>query len=73
MAHTPQLEQSRHKRKKVEMLFADLKTTLPFEHVRLRGLSGASDGFLMALPTNRPNGIATEFFHRIGRLPLFDE
>ena len=43
MADTPEFERSRNERKKVEMLFAHLKTTLRFEHVRLRGQSGASD------------------------------
>jgi CBS domain-containing protein len=35
-------------RKKVEMLFAHLKRNLRFERLRLRGLSGASDEFLLA-------------------------
>ena len=48
LAKTPQFEQSRKERKKVEMLFAHLKTNLRFERMRLRGLSGARDEFLMA-------------------------
>jgi hypothetical protein len=48
LAGTPQFEQSRNERKKVEILFAHLKTTLRFERMRLRGLSGARDEFLMA-------------------------
>lgn len=48
LAGTPQFEQSRNERKKVEMLFAHLKTTLRFERMRLRGLTGARDEFLMA-------------------------
>ena len=48
LAGTPKFERSRNERKKVEMLFAHLKTTLQFERMRLRGLSGARDGFLMA-------------------------
>jgi transposase len=47
-AGTPEFEQSRNERKNVEMLFAHLKTTLRFERMRLRGLSGARDKFLMA-------------------------
>jgi hypothetical protein len=47
LADTPEFEQSRNERKKVEMLFAHLKTTLRFERMRLRGLSGARDEFLM--------------------------
>ena len=39
---------SRNERKKVEMLFAHLKTTLRFERMRLRGLTGASDEFHLA-------------------------
>jgi transposase len=48
LAGTPEFEKSRDERKKVEMLFAHLKTTLRFERMRLRGLSGARDEFLMA-------------------------
>lgn len=48
LAGTPEFERSRNERKKAEMLFAHLKTTLRFERMRLRGLSGASDEFLMA-------------------------
>lgn len=51
MAHTPEFERSRNERKKVEMLFAHLKTTLRFERMRLRGLSGARDEFLMVAIT----------------------
>jgi hypothetical protein len=40
--------QSGGKRKKVEMLFAHLKRQMGFERLRLRGLSGASDEFLLA-------------------------
>ena len=47
LAGTPEFERSRNERKKVEMLFAHLKTTLRFERMRLRGLSGARDEFLM--------------------------
>ena len=41
-------ERSRRERKKVEMLFAHLKRHLGFERLRLRGLSGANDAFLLA-------------------------
>jgi len=51
MADTPELDRSRSERKKVEMLFAHLKTTPRFEHMRLRGLSGANDEFFMAAIT----------------------
>jgi Transposase DDE domain len=48
IATTPQYQQSRHDRKKVEMLFAHLKRILKLDRLRLRGLSGAQDEFLMA-------------------------
>lgn len=40
--------QSRKDRKKVEMLFAHLKRILKLDRLRLRGLKGARDEFLMA-------------------------
>lgn len=48
IARTPQYEQSRRNRKKVEMLFAHLKRILKLDRLRLRGLSGARDEFLLA-------------------------
>ena len=45
---TPAFEQSRNERKKVEILFAYLKRNMGFERLRLRGLSGARDEFLLA-------------------------
>ena len=45
---TEPYDQSRRERKKVEMLFAHLKRHLGFERMRLRGLSGAQDEFLLA-------------------------
>jgi len=45
---TEAYERSRHERKKVEMLFAHLKRHMGFERLRLRGLSGATDEFLLA-------------------------
>ncbi len=41
-------QQSRKDRKKVEMLFAHLKHILKLGRLRLRGLSGARDEFLLA-------------------------
>ena len=41
-------QQSRKDRKKVEMLFAHLKRVLKLDRLRLRGLNGAQDEFLMA-------------------------
>jgi transposase len=48
LAGTEPFEQSRRERKKVEMLFAHLKRHMGFERMRLRGLSGANDEFLLA-------------------------
>lgn len=48
LAETPQFVVSRNERKKVEMLFAHLKTTLRFDRMRLRGMTGASDEFHLA-------------------------
>lgn len=45
---TDAYQQSRKERKKVEMLFAHLKRILKLDRLRLRGLSGANDEFLMA-------------------------
>lgn len=48
LAHTEPFPRSRQERKKVEMLFAHLKRNLRFERLRLRGLTGAQDEFLLA-------------------------
>ena len=45
---SPAYGQSRKDRKKVEMLFAHLKRILKLDRLRLRGLKGARDEFLMA-------------------------
>lgn len=45
---TDRYRQSRKDRKKVEMLFAHLKRILKLDRLRLRGLSGAQDEFLLA-------------------------
>ena len=45
---TPEYNRSCRERKKVEMLFAHLKRILKLDRLRLRGLSGAHDEFLMA-------------------------
>ncbi|AWB35754.1 IS1182 family transposase [Orrella marina] len=51
IAATPEYQQSRCERKKVEMLFAHLKRILKLDRLRLRGLSGAQDEFLLAATT----------------------
>jgi hypothetical protein len=48
ISKTAEYRQSRKDRKKVEILFAHLKRILRVDRLRLRGLSGARDEFLMA-------------------------
>lgn len=48
IATTPEYQRSRCERKKVEMLFAHLKSILKLDRLRLRGLSGAADEFTLA-------------------------
>jgi transposase len=48
LAKTEVYRQSRKTRKKVEMLFAHLKRILKLDRLRLRGLNGARDEFLLA-------------------------
>lgn len=47
IAATPEYAQSRKDRKKVEMLFAHMKRILKMDRLRLRGMSGALDEFLL--------------------------
>lgn len=55
LSKTPAYRQSRRERKKVEMLFAHLKRILKLDRLRLRGLAGAQDEFLLA--DVRPDGV----------------
>jgi hypothetical protein len=48
LAETEAYAVARRRRKKVEMLFAHLKRHLGFRRLRLRGLSGATEEFLLA-------------------------
>ena len=48
ISRTDRYQQSRKDRKKVEMLFAHLKRVLKLDRLRLRGLLGAQDEFLLA-------------------------
>jgi len=48
IAKTKLYRRSRRDRKKVEMLFAHLKRILKLDRLRLRGLKGARDEFLLA-------------------------
>lgn len=49
---------SRRQRKKVEMLFAHLKRILKLDRLRLRGLNGAKDEFLLAATAQNLRKIA---------------
>jgi len=44
---TPAYRKTRRQRKQVEMLFAHMKRILKMDRLRLRGLSGAQDEFLL--------------------------
>lgn len=59
--HTSEYWQSRKDRKKVEILFAHLKRILKLDRLRLRGLSGASDEFLLAATVQNLRRMATLF------------
>jgi transposase len=59
IAQTPEYQQSRKDRKKVEVLFAHLKRILKLDRLRLRGLSGARDEFLMAATVQNLRRLAT--------------
>jgi len=48
IAETDAFKRSGRQRKKVEMLFAHLKRILKLDRLRLRGLCGAQDEFLLA-------------------------
>jgi hypothetical protein len=48
IAETDAYHQSCNERKKVEMLFAHLKRILKLDRLRLRGMNGARDEFLLA-------------------------
>ena len=47
VGRTPAYQQTRRDRKKVEILFAHMKRILKMDRLRLRGLSGARDEFLL--------------------------
>lgn len=48
LAETDAFQIARTRRKKIEMLFAHLKRWLKLTRLRLRGLSGANEEFLLA-------------------------
>ncbi|MGB5497780.1 MAG: IS1182 family transposase [Maribacter sp.] len=47
VAKTPAYQKTRRQRKQVEMLFAHMKRILKMDRLRLRGISGARDEFLL--------------------------
>jgi len=47
VSQTPAYKKTRRQRKKVEMLFAHMKRILRLDRLRLRGMSGAHDEFLL--------------------------
>jgi hypothetical protein len=53
---------SRDQRKRVEMRFAHLKIHHGFERMRLRGLSGARDEFLLAATAQNLKTLALRIF-----------
>jgi transposase len=62
LATTPRYKQSRRDRKKVEMLFAHLKRILKLDRLRLRGLTGAHDEFLLAATAQNLRRMAKRLF-----------
>jgi len=60
---TPEYQQSMKDRKKVEMLFAHLKRSLKLDRLRLRGLSGAQDEFLLAATAQNLRRMAKWYGH----------
>lgn len=59
---TPEFEQSRRERKKVEMLFAHLKRILKLDRLRLRGPTGAHDEFTLAATAQNLRKLAKVLF-----------
>ena len=66
---TEEYQQSRKDRKKVEVLFGHLKNILRFDRLRLRGIKGARDEFLMAATVQNLKKLAQQRYkppdHRI--------
>jgi transposase len=58
LAGTTEFKTSAYERRKVEMLFAHLKRNLGLGRPRLRGLTGASDEFLLAATAQNPRRLA---------------
>ena len=67
IAKTAAYQQSRKERKKVEMLFAHLKRILKMGRLRLRGLSGARDEFLLSAAAQNLRRMAKWLFPMAAR------
>lgn len=59
---SPEFQQSRRERKKVEMLFAHLKRIMKLDRLRLRGPSGAHDEFTLAAAAQNLRKLAKVLF-----------
>jgi transposase len=63
IATTMAYQRSRCERKKVEVLFAHLKRILKLDRLRLRGVSGAHDEFLLAAVAQNLRRMAKQCWH----------
>ena len=63
IAKTPAYEQSRNDRKKVEVLFGHMKNIHKFDRLRLRGISGARDEFLLVAIAQNLRRLAKLCYH----------
>ena len=59
VSRTPAYRRTRRQRKQVEMLFAHMKRILKMDRLRLRGLSGARDEFLLTATAQNLRRMAT--------------
>ena len=70
ICETQEYLQSRKDRKKVEVLFAHLKRVMNFDRLRLRGITGAHDEFLLAATVQNLKKLAQQRYkppdYRIG-------
>ena len=70
VAKTEAYQQSRRDRKKVEMLFAHLKRIMKLDRLRLRGINGARDEFLLAATAQNLRRMAKRLCPRMPILEL---
>jgi hypothetical protein len=70
IGETREYQQSGKDRKKVEVLFAHLKHVMNFDRLRLRGITGAHDEFLLAATVQNLKKLTQQRYkppdHRIG-------